>query len=229
MTAFENTLGRPDGFLCDVKIVHQYGILIRLAVYAKTAPTLGSINHSLEHQWNEHNEEYVVDKELRRTPKRRRGILSDGVGTTIFGGGRSRVSSDVGRSRSRSREASVEGVERVEAPQPEKGGRHFIAMAWRGVDGDCGQKSDVYSGAEALAKVSSITLVPVDPISDHQLSPRTMTKYLRETEITPLLITYSIMSQMTGRRALSSNSCGMNCSKSRRHQLAASSLLPRSI
>ena len=74
------------------------------------ARTLRGIHDRLEHQRNEGNEEEVVNEELGRSPERRRRILSNGIGTGIFGGGRAGVGSRIGRGRGGGGEASVEGI-----------------------------------------------------------------------------------------------------------------------
>ena len=96
-----------------------------------TILTFRGIHNGLEHQGNERNEEEVINEELGRPPERSRSALGDGIGASIFRGWRSRVRGSVGRGGGGRGETSVESVERVDASEPGKKGRHFIAGAWR--------------------------------------------------------------------------------------------------
>lgn len=108
---------------CCAVLPHFHGIGSSL--------TLRSIHDRLEHQRNECNEEKVIDEELGRTPERSGCALGDSIGAGIFRGGRSRVSGSVARGGGGGGKASVEGVERVDASEPGKKGKHFKAGAWR--------------------------------------------------------------------------------------------------
>lgn len=114
--------GRLDGFLELVASGQQSGHY-RDNLFALT---LRCIDNSLEHQRHEDNEKDIVDKEFRGAPEGWRRALGDCVGAGIFGG-RSRVgvrSCDSGGGK-----ASVEGVQRVNPPEPGEEGGHFMAVA----------------------------------------------------------------------------------------------------
>lgn len=97
----------------------------------RSSLTLRGIHDSLKHQRNECDEEKVIDEELRRAPERSGCALGDSIGASIFRRGGSRVSGSVARGGGGGGKASIEGVERVDASEPGKKGRHFIAGAWR--------------------------------------------------------------------------------------------------
>lgn len=125
-----NMYGRSDDFL-ELQIFGQHPRFVLQQPLQLPTLTLRSIDHGLEHQWNECNKEKVIDEELGSAPERCRRTLRNGTCAGIFGSGRSRVGGSSGRGGCGNGEASVEGVERIDPPQPGEEGGHFTAVAWR--------------------------------------------------------------------------------------------------